>query len=88
MNKPTGGAAFPLKQPMSNDFQGMTLLDYFAAHASEEDVCVALDRVGKVDVIEELGDGTKVMKRGYPHNARQIARYIHAYAMLEARGER
>jgi hypothetical protein len=84
MNKPTGGPAFPT----GTAYQGMTLLDYFAAHASEEDVCVALDRVGKVDVIEELGDGTKVMKRGYPRNARQIARYIHAYAMLEARGER
>ena len=33
MTKNTGGPAFPLKEPMSNDFQGMTLRDYFAAKA-------------------------------------------------------
>jgi hypothetical protein len=84
MNKPTGGPAFPT----GTAYKGMTLLDYFAAHASEEDVCVALDRVQKVEVVKDLGNGTKTIKREYPHNARQIARYIHAYAMLEARGER
>lgn len=64
---------------------GMTLLDYFAAHATEEDICVALDSVKKVEVVRVLGDGTKAISRGYPSNARQIARYIHANAMLKAR---
>ena len=34
-NTKTGGPAFPLKEPMSNDFQGMTLRDYFAAKAMQ-----------------------------------------------------
>jgi len=34
-NTNTGGPAFPLKEPMSNDFQGMTLRDYFAAKAMQ-----------------------------------------------------
>lgn len=29
----TGGPAFPQKEPLSNDWQGMTLRDYFAAKA-------------------------------------------------------
>lgn len=28
-----GGPAFPLKEPLSNDWQGMTLCDYFAGQA-------------------------------------------------------
>ena len=64
---------------------GVSLRDYFAAHATEEDICIALDSVNKVDVIKDLGNGTKAIKRLYPDNARQIARYIHADLMLEAR---
>ena len=35
MSKNTGGPAFPLKEPMTNDFHGMTLRDYFAAKAMQ-----------------------------------------------------
>lgn len=31
----TGGAAFPLKEPATFDFEGMTLRDYFAAKAMQ-----------------------------------------------------
>ena len=30
-----GGSAFPQKEPLSSDCQGMTLLDYFAAKAMQ-----------------------------------------------------
>ena len=64
---------------------GMTLRDYFAAHATEEDICTAMDLVQKVEVVRDLGNGHKVIERSYPENTRQIARYIHADAMLKAR---
>ena len=35
MSKQMEEPAFPLKAPMSNDFQGMTLRDYFAAKAMQ-----------------------------------------------------
>jgi hypothetical protein len=63
----------------------MTLRDYFAAHATEEDICTAMNLVKKVEVVRDLGNGHKVIERGYPENTRQIARYIHADAMLKAR---
>lgn len=31
--KHTGGPAFPLKEPLTSDSEGMTLRDYFAAKA-------------------------------------------------------
>ena len=63
----------------------MTLRDYFATHATEEDICTAMDLVKKVERVRDLGNGHKVIERGYPDNTRQIARYIHADAMLKAR---
>jgi hypothetical protein len=89
-NTNTGGPAFPTKRYNPNvmqfeHFGGMTLRDYFAAHATEEDICTAMDLVKKVEVVRDLGNGHKVIERGYPDNTRQIARYIHADAMLKAR---
>jgi hypothetical protein len=81
-NTNTGGPAFPTHLNLT---QGMTLRDYFAAHATEEDICTAMDLVKKVEVVRDLGNGHKVIERGYPDNTRQIARYIHADAMLKAR---
>lgn len=79
----TGGPAFPRTQWPNET--GMTLRDYFAAYATEEDICTAMDLVKKVEQVRDLGNGHKVIERGYPYNARQIARYIHADAMLKAR---
>jgi hypothetical protein len=82
----TGGPAFPHIDSGCGRFeQGMTLRDYFAAHATEEDICTAMDLVKKVEQVRDLGNGHKVIERGYPDNIRQIARYIHADAMLKAR---
>ena len=93
MNKETGGPAFP--RPLSVDdvdpdisypaHVGMTLRDYFATHATEEDICTAMDLVKKEEVVRDLGNGHKAIDRGYPINTRQIARYIHADMMLKAR---
>lgn len=90
MSKAQENAAFPgytmdMDTKRVSFQEGMTLRDYFAAHATEEDICIAMDLVKKVDVVRDLGNGIKVVERGYPKNTRQIARYIHADAMLEAR---
>lgn len=87
----TGGPAFPIPLNQGQTWQGMapcdgmTLRDYFAAHATEEDICTAIDLVKKVEQVRDLGDGRKVIERSYPFNTRQIARYIHADFMLKAR---
>ena len=88
MSMNTGGPAFPSEGVVTNDgilYDGMTLRDYFAAHATEEDICTAMDSVQKVEVVRDLGNGHKVIETGYPENTRQIARYIHADAMIKAR---
>ncbi len=86
-NRNTGGPAYPSPrwEGWGSPQEGMTLRDYFAAHATEEDICTAMDLVKKVEVVRDLGNGHKVIERGYPDNTRQIARYIHADAMLKAR---
>ncbi len=81
-NTNTGGPAFPTQVA---SYEGMTLRDYFAAHATEEDICTAMDLVKKVEQVRDLDSGHKVIERGYPDNTRQLARYIHADAMLKAR---
>ena len=81
----TGGPAFPRPGDF-NPQLGMTLRDYFAAHATEEDICVALDSVKQVETVKDSGKGYKVIRKELPENARQIARYIHADLMLKARG--
>lgn len=54
----------------------MTLRDYFAAKATEEDIKKASKFVGAVEI-----DGVLC---AHP-NERQLARYIHADMMLKAR---
>lgn len=55
---------------------GMTLRDYFAVHASEQDVKCALEDLGH-------SGGLFWAKTGMERNA--IARYAHADAMLKVR---
>jgi len=71
-----GGPAFPLNDPLKST--GMTLRDYFAAAASEEDIQEFMPRIQKAATIfyEDYGF--------LP--CRQWARYCHADAMLNARG--
>lgn len=54
---------------------GMTLLDYFAVHASKEDVAVQIGILR--DKVEDY--------RCLPANYTAIARYMHAAAMIEVR---
>lgn len=61
-----------------------SLRDYFATTASAAEVNDLLASVPLVDVIVQDGSGKRIT-RGLPDNARQIARYMHADAMLKAR---
>lgn len=63
---------------------GMTLRDYFAAHVLESDIETMLMRVKYIDKIVEIGT-KKEVRKGLPDHVRQIARYMHADAMLKAR---
>lgn len=85
----TGGPAFPTSDWDENDraykMHGMTLRDYFAAHASEEDIDVALSDMKKGNHVRKLDGGRAEVFYGLPDNARQIARYMVADAMLKAR---
>ncbi|MEO0002457.1 MAG: hypothetical protein RLZZ22_149 [Pseudomonadota bacterium] len=72
-----GGPAFPTEsahQSSSSTWhhEGMTLRDYFAAKASEEDIA-------------EYMPATMGEARLHPNRTRQWARYQHADAMLRAR---
>jgi hypothetical protein len=90
--KDTGGPAFPLPGELGlgltpKEMRGMTLRDYFAAHATDDDICSAMDRIPKVETVRDLGNGHKVIERGYPPNIRQMARFMHADAMLAERSK-
>ena len=63
----------------------MTLRDYFAVHASDEDIKTAMHEMPRVETVVEKHDGTKSVVMALPANARQLARYMHADAMLKAR---
>jgi hypothetical protein len=84
--KDTGGPAFPHSR-LGSDADGMTLRDYFAAHATDDDICSAMERIPKVETVRDLGNGHKVIERGYPPNIRQMARFMHADAMLAERSK-
>ena len=84
--------AFPLngRELPNGDYQytefGMTLRDYFAQAASEEEIEYQKPMIGAVEKIVNDGvGGNKRIVWGRPDNWRQIARYMHADAMLEAR---
>lgn len=80
-----GGPAFPVKDAAAWQAHGMTLRDYLAAHASDEDVDAQLAHIDSVTVIRRASDGSFFEGFEMPANARQIARYMHADAMLKAR---
>lgn len=90
MYKPVVGHATPIPSGYSPTYPpavGVTLRDWFAATATEEDVLSALGRVKKEQVVRELPDGRREVVLQAPSNSRQIARYLHADAMLEARSK-
>lgn len=78
-----GGPAFPVvRMPLDPETvlnrQGMSLRDYFAAHASEEDILEHVPQTyGECKDFKELNGF-------WP--TRQWARYVHADRMLKAMG--
>lgn len=81
--KETGGYAFPCPAGTGND-NGMTLRDYFAAHASNEDVKAYIYGPACLQ-IRDVGNGRKEEVRVPMLRTYEQARYAYADAMLEAR---
>lgn len=74
-----GGPAFPGFGQYA-DNEGMTLRDYFAAKATDEDV---RDQGEVIRARQQQIGGMGILPEGW----RTIARYMHADAMLEARSK-
>lgn len=81
-----GGPAFPIIGTHERVLEvGMTLRDYFAAHASEEEIQAMANRIPTVECVKTRPGGGGEIVCEKPVNWRQIARYMHADAMLAAR---
>ena len=88
-------SAFPLMPPQDtaagvapgypHPDAGMSLRDYFAVHASEEDIRKESRAVKEVLTVVTGGDGSKKTVMAAPANWRQACRHLHADAMLKAR---
>lgn len=100
MTKDDGGPAFPTKDHphIHADYcHGMTLRDWFAVHASEEDIDALIPKtVGEMaDLLvrlgrikpgwRQLGSALDAYRDEHKNGLRQWARYCHADAMLAAR---
>jgi len=76
-----GGPAFPLQSigpEFSPGYAGMSLRDYFAVHASAEDLRPHMEVIREN---QRKQYGAAIL----PDNWASIARYMHADQMLEAR---
>jgi hypothetical protein len=79
------GPAFPCHPGIENPlYDGMSLRDYFAAKASEEDIKFWLPMGVLVEVVKETGNG-KIICHQPGMFTREQARYRYADAMLKAR---
>ena len=84
-NTNTGGPAFP--SPRDNTAkEGMTLRDYFAANANEDDINEHVWKGFNETKIKIAPDGTKYESSHAARWTREQARYRYADAMLKARG--
>jgi len=83
-NRDNGGPAFPVQYSNEADgptvmpSEGMSLRDYFACHASDEDLKTQANIMRES---QRKQYGVAVL----PDNWTSVARYMHADAMLEAR---
>ena len=82
--KDTGGPAFPTDDVCYN---GMTLRDYFAAKASEEDINQHIWKGHKEDFVQLDGYGKKTILQREAMWSREEAKYRYADAMLKARDQ-
>ena len=80
MNKETGGPAFPQKEPLTSDWEGMTLRDYFAAKAVAALIAEPMWHEKQVAMVLEIGRKPLAGAELYASAA-----YALADAMLEAR---
>ena len=81
----TGGPAFPSHGSMGEvAHDGMTLRDYFAAKASEEDIKAHRDGVMTEQIVED-GNGRKHIVHRNTRYTREQAKYRYADSMLKAR---
>ena len=99
-HKETGGPAFPMTHVtvLAEDgtpnescevrHEGMTLRDYFAAHAPQDDVERFYETVKVRKYIDVEPSGYHRVNWRRPDNARYIARYMYADAMLKARKDK
>lgn len=81
-----GGPAFPTtigEGGQRATFFGLSLRDYFAAHATEWDVQNAIEDLGGAHVYHQAKQAFRACRTGAERNA--VARYFHADAMLQAR---
>lgn len=86
----TGGPAFPFVDydchgDIMDIHSGMTLRDYFAAKASEEDILQHIWKGFNETAIKTAPDGTKYETSIAARWTREQARYRYADAMLKAR---
>jgi len=91
MTKDTGGPAFPHTVEYKGadcggvvPHGGMTLRDYFAAKASEEDIKAHQEGGVKEQVVDDL-NGRKRIVHSNVWYTREQAKYRYAEAMLKAR---
>ena len=84
--KDTSGPAFPAPAGVSHiTEQGMTLRDYFASKASEEDIKAHQDGGLKEQVVDDDLNGRKRIVYCNVRYTREQAKYCYADAMLKAR---
>jgi hypothetical protein len=90
----TGGPAFPRNildhghNVTTIHESGMSLRDYFAAHASEEDIKYWQPMGVMVTQVRELRNGSKQLYEAPGMYTREQARYRYADAMLAAREQK
>lgn len=81
MDNKTGGPAFPTGKA----FQGITLRDYFAANAREEDIQFWMPKGFNEIQIRTAPDGTKYEFSVAATWTREQAKYRYADSMLKTR---
>lgn len=88
MTDKTGGPAFPGLHPSQecrfND-PGMTLRDYFAAKATEEDINAHREGPMEEHIVSDV-KGRKLITHRSTRYTREQAKYRYADAMLKVRG--
>lgn len=88
MTKDTGGPAFPIVIDIGQGVEwrsGMTLRDYFAIRATEEDIQRYLPTGRIIEVVVERMIGLKEVEKQPERRTREQARYAFADTMLKAR---